>query len=119
MHIESCRNVQFLDLISFCFQVKVGCNKEADKVKDIRDLHNSMERQRRIEMKDAYDVLKATIPSIKDNDKVSKLNILNTAREYYLDLEALVRRTIAAKQRELDRRKYLIEKINLLKLQII
>ena len=78
-----------------------------------------MERQRRIEMKDAYDVLKATIPSIKDNDKVSKLNILNTARDYYLDLEALVRRTIAAKQRELDRRKYLMEKINLLKLQII
>ena len=96
-----------------------GDLKKYRKFEEERELHNSMERQRRIEMKDAYDVLKATIPSIKDNDKVSKLNILNTARDYYLDLEALVRRTIAAKQRELDRRKYLMEKINLLKLQII
>ena len=96
-----------------------GDLKKYRKFEEERELHNSMERQRRIEMKDAYDVLKATIPSIKDNDKVSKLNILNTAREYYLDLETLVRRTTAAKQRELDRRKYLMEKINLLKLQII
>ena len=96
-----------------------GDLKKYRKFEEERELHNSMERQRRIEMKDAYDILKATIPSIKDNDKVSKLNILNTAREYYLDLETLVRRTIAAKQRELDRRKYLMEKINLLKLQII
>ena len=96
-----------------------GDLKKYRKFEEERELHNSMERQRRIEMKDAYDVLKATIPSIKDNDKVSKLNILNTARDYYLDLEDLVRRTTAAKQRELDRRKYLMERINLLKLQII
>ena len=96
-----------------------GDLKKYRKFEEERELHNSMERQRRIEMKDAYDVLKATIPSIRDNDKVSKLNILNTARDYYLDLEDLVRRTTAAKQRELDRRKYLMERINLLKLQII
>jgi len=96
-----------------------GDLKKYRKFEEERELHNSMERQRRIEMKDAYDVLKATVPSIKDNDKVSKLSILNTARDYYLDLEDLVRRTTAAKQRELDRRKYLMERINLLKLQII
>ena len=93
--------------------------KKYRKFEEERELHNSMERQRRIEMKDAYDVLKATIPPIRDNEKVSKLNILNTARDYYLDLEEAVRKAAAAKQRELDRRRYLMERINLLKLQII
>ena len=62
---------------------------------------------------------KPPFPPIRDNEKVSKLNILNTARDYYLDLEEAVRKAAAAKQRELDRRRYLMERINLLKLQII
>ena len=76
-----------------------------------------MERQRRIEMKDAYDCLKAVIPSIATVDKVSKLNILNTARDYYRALEGRIERLKTAKQLEAERKRQLLEKLNLLQLE--
>ena len=57
-------------------------SKKYRKFQEERELHNSMERQRRIEMKEAYDCLKGAIPTIASKDKVSKLNILNTAKDY-------------------------------------
>jgi len=87
------------------------------KFEEERELHNSMERQRRIEMKDAYDCLKAVIPSIATVDKVSKLNILNTAKDYYRALEGRIERLKAAKQLEAERKRQLLEKLNLLQLE--
>ena len=87
------------------------------KFEEERELHNSMERQRRIEMKDAYDCLKAVIPSIATVDKVSKLNILNTARDYYRALEGRIERLKTAKQLEAERKRQLLEKLNLLQLE--
>jgi len=46
---------------------------------DAREIHNHMERQRRNELKVAYDELKACIPDIANSDKVSKQMILDTA----------------------------------------
>jgi hypothetical protein len=46
---------------------------------DAREIHNHMERQRRNELKNAYDELKACIPDIAQSDKVSKQMILDTA----------------------------------------
>ena len=87
------------------------------KFEEERELHNSMERQRRIEMKDAFDELKAVIPEIAKNDKVSKLNILNTARDYYCSLRSKVDTLQTVRQREEARRTRLLEQLNLLQIQ--
>ena len=46
---------------------------------DAREIHNHMERQRRNELKVAFDELKACMPDIANSDKVSKQMILDTA----------------------------------------
>ena len=89
------------------------------KYEEERELHNQMERQRREEMKVAYDCLKAVIPSIAEVEKVSKLNILNTARDYFISLEKRVKLTALMKQREEEKREKLLEKLNLLQLEMI
>ena len=53
-----------------------------DKCREIRDLHNRMERQRRVDLKNNYDQLKDCVPALVDVDKASKLNILNKAADY-------------------------------------
>ncbi|XP_011267836.1 uncharacterized protein LOC105258327 isoform X1 [Camponotus floridanus] len=55
---------------------------EADK----RHLHNDMERQRRISLKNCFDTLKATVPSIAKKEKASKVAILNGA---FADIQTL------------------------------
>jgi len=63
---------------------------QADKLMKMqtdRELHNSMERQRRIELKNEFDKLKSLIPDIAHSDKVSKLNVLNYSAEYVKKLE--------------------------------
>jgi len=49
------------------------------KHEDAREIHNHMERQRRNELKVAFDELKACMPDIANSDKVSKQMILDTA----------------------------------------
>jgi len=55
--------------------------EESLKVKhhEARQIHNHMERQRRNELKAAFDELKGCIPEIAGSDKVSKQMILDTA----------------------------------------
>lgn len=53
---------------------------EDDSVK--RNLHNDMERQRRISMKNSFDVLKRHVPAIADKDRVAKVNILKQAEVF-------------------------------------
>ena len=48
---------------------------------EAREIHNHMERQRRNELKGAFDDLKACIPHIANSEKVSKQMILDTALE--------------------------------------
>ena len=55
---------------------------QEDKCREIRDLHNSMERQRRVDLRKNFDMLKVCVPELADNDKASKLNILNKAADY-------------------------------------
>jgi len=89
-------------------------NKKYRKFEEERELHNSMERQRRIEMKEAYDYLKGVIPPIASKDKVSKLNILNTARDYCLGLGGKLERLEAIQCREAFRRRQLVEQLKML-----
>lgn len=52
------------------------------KVREIRDLHNSMERQRRVDLRKNFDRLKSVVPELAEMEKASKLNILNKAALY-------------------------------------
>ena len=88
--------------------------KKYRKFEEERELHNSMERQRRIEMKEAYDYLKGVIPPIASKEKVSKLNILNTARDYCLGLGGKLERLEAIQCREAFRRRQLVEQLKML-----
>jgi len=77
--------------------------KKYRKFEEERELHNSMERQRRVELKDAYDSLKERIPSIATEDKVSKLMILNTASDFCRGMEGTLSKLRRERQREVER----------------
>ena len=81
--------------------------------KEERELHNSMERQRRIELKDAYDHLKGIIPNITN---VDKLMILKTVTDYCKSMEAKICRLELIEQRERDQRRLLLEQLNMLQM---
>ncbi len=63
---------------------------ESQKSRDIRDLHNSMERARRVDLRLNFDQLRLRVPEIAHLEKASKLTILNKAASYvrHLDSEA-------------------------------
>lgn len=47
-----------------------------------RNLHNNMERQRRIGLKNLFEQLKCHIPTLKDKERAPKVNILREAASY-------------------------------------
>lgn len=47
-----------------------------------RNLHNNMERQRRIGLKNLFEQLKCHIPALKDKERAPKVNILREAAAY-------------------------------------
>lgn len=55
--------------------------EEAETVEK-RNLHNNMERQRRIGLKNLFEELKRQIPSLKDKERAPKVNILREAAAY-------------------------------------
>ena len=83
-----------------------------------RELHNSMERQRRIQMNEAFESLKSTIPTISRLDKISKLQILITAKDYCHGLEGKLERLRSIHYEEERRRTELLERINILQLKM-
>ncbi|KAI9588894.1 hypothetical protein GQX74_007063 [Glossina fuscipes] len=59
-------------------QLMTVIDKSADTIEK-RHLHNDMERQRRIGLKNLFEALKKQIPSIKDKERAPKVNILREA----------------------------------------
>jgi hypothetical protein len=59
-------------------------SSQVEKCREIRDLHNSMERQRRVDLRHNFDRLKVVVPELADSEKASKLTILNKAANYCL-----------------------------------
>lgn len=55
---------------------------DMERPKDARDLHNHMERQRRTDLKNAFDFVKDSVPTISSSDRVSKQMILDKAIEF-------------------------------------
>jgi len=62
-------------------QQKIVDPDEAETIEK-RNLHNNMERQRRIGLKNLFEDLKAEIPSLKDKERAPKVNILREAASY-------------------------------------
>lgn len=56
----------------------LSLDESADTIEK-RNLHNDMERQRRIGLKNLFEELKKQIPSIKDKERAPKVNILREA----------------------------------------
>merc|ERR1712228_970597 len=55
---------------------------------EARQIHNQMERQRRNELKVAFDELKVHLPEIATSDKASKQQILDKAVETCLNIRS-------------------------------
>jgi len=55
---------------------------------EAREVHNQMERQRRNELKVAFDELKVHLPEIATSDKASKQQILDKAVETCLTIRS-------------------------------
>jgi len=55
---------------------------------DKRDLHNNMERMRRIDLRNSFEELKALVPSLAAKDRAAKVVILREAANYCCDLGA-------------------------------
>lgn len=53
---------------------------------DKRHLHNDMERQRRVDLRIAFDNLKAVVPEVSGTKKIAKVNILLQAAQYCYQL---------------------------------
>ena len=74
-----------------------------EKCREIRDLHNSMERQRRVDLRNNFDQLKEVVPELADVDKASKLNILNKSADYCRLLASMEAKLRREKERENQR----------------
>ena len=81
------------------------------KVQSERENHNSMERQRRIELKNEFDTLKSLIPDIALSEKVSKLNVLNYSADYVKKLERMDIKLKLKKNLLKEKRQKLLEEL--------
>jgi hypothetical protein len=84
------------------------------KRREVRDLHNSLERQRRVDLKNAFDTLKAGVPEVATSDKASKLLILTKARTFCLSLGSREAQLRKEKERERARHEALAKRVRLL-----
>ena len=81
-----------------------GCaDGETQKSRDIRDLHNSMERARRVDLRHNFDALRKRVPEIEHLEKASKLTILNKSAAYARGLEAEAARLGPERERAMAR----------------
>ena len=56
--------------------------KPKEKSRTLRDLHNAMERQRRVKQHIGFDQLKDSVPKLRDANRASKVAILDGAAEH-------------------------------------
>ena len=85
------------------------------KKRTVRDMHNILERQRRIDLRNAFDTLKSHLPDLKKSDKASKIMILTRAAEYCTELtrtEGDLRGNMRAEKLQ---QQYLVKRLNMLK----
>lgn len=79
-----------------------------------RNLHNDLERQRRIGLKNLFEELKCQIPSLRDKERAPKVSILREAAQLCTDLSR-EQETLFALRRQRER---LLQTARSLKLQL-
>lgn len=71
---------------------------------DKRNLHNNMERQRRIELRNAFDDLRCLVPELKIKEKAPKVAILRQGGKFCIKIreleEELIREKMELKKRQ-------------------
>ena len=93
-------------------------NREKTSHKEARDVHNQMERQRRTDLKNAFDQLKDYVPTIANSDRASKQMVLDKAIEYCKTLKTKENNAKQEKKNVLQRNELLKKKLALLESQI-
>jgi hypothetical protein len=82
-----------------------------------RDIHNHNERQRRTDLKNAFDYLKLRVPAISGSDRVSKQMILDKAIEFCRGLKAKEASTRQHQRLLAERNELLRKKLQSLKVR--
>ncbi|KAH8276748.1 hypothetical protein KR044_008145 [Drosophila immigrans] len=91
--------------VNFSIMKRQFSMDEADTIEK-RNLHNDMERQRRIGLKNLFEALKKQIPNIRDKERAPKVNILREAAKLCEQLTneerelSLKRQLLKAKQKQ-------------------
>ena len=80
------------------------------KLDEEKELHSHKERQRRVDLNEAFGSLREIIPFVASKDKASKLTILNSAKDYCEGLEGKLGRLETLHQEELVRQRQLLER---------
>ncbi len=105
-------------LASATAAAKDASNAAADSYKkrsSVRDMHNILERQRRIDLRNAFDTLKGHLPDLQKTDKASKIMILTRAAEYCSELTRTEGDLRSDIRQEKLQQQYLVKKLNQLK----
>jgi hypothetical protein len=91
----------------------LGETQTEQKCRELRDLHNSMERARRVDLKVNFDQLKDKVPELRDVEKASKMVILNKASDYTRQLEKTDLVLTAERERTLRRNAELRQRLQM------
>merc|ERR1711892_1092100 len=94
-------------------------NQEKTNHKEARDVHNHMERQRRTDLKSAFDQLKDVVPNVANSEKASKQMVLDQAIDH---CKSLKRKEINAREQKknvVQRNELLKKKLALLESQMV
>lgn len=97
----------------YLLPVTVASEDEPDT--DKRNLHNNMERQRRIELRNAFDDLRCLIPDLQIKDKAPKVAILRQGGKYCMKLRENEKKLLAQKLDLKKRQDKLRTKLSLLR----
>lgn len=84
---------------------RFATDSESDS-KEKRDMHNNMERMRRIDLRNSFEELKALIPSLVVKERAPKVQILQEAASYCTELKFESRKLtsqVAALRKEQER----------------
>ncbi|KAK0098957.1 hypothetical protein PV326_011981 [Microctonus aethiopoides] len=96
--------------------VKTCFDEEPDN--DKRNLHNNMERQRRIELRHAFDDLRRLVPEIEAKEKAPKVAILQQAAEYCERLKQIYDENLLIEAAESKRQKKRLARIHILRVAL-
>jgi len=94
-------------------------SREKTSHKEARDVHNQMERQRRTDLKNAFDQLKDFVPTIANSDRASKQMVLDKAIEHCKSLKMKEISVREEKKNIVQRNELLKKKLALLESQIV